>query len=451
MTQEHITSVVEILDSAHNQKFQLSELLTNLRELKQQVQDGANESRTKVVNHFDCLKTFLEEILNSRLTVLLKEIDSIENQAVLPLTQCEVMIQNGIDNATTIMEEGKLIMKNGAENNLDKIVKLKENPLTKTLSSVPEIPDRSAVPCITVDLASSLRSVLNEAIQKEGKVIAGAPVQITDIAERPGSLLVKWNEIEEEGDLTEFCLQYSSGNIKSNTDSKATFHTAYVGPNTGHIVKHLRPNKQYSFRVRGRQDGSHEWSVWSVPYTAITTIPHHQWVSTHEGYSVSNEDKTATRTDIGLSTLVYSNIPSYASGEQLTFKILDAGERSLNDGIGLACNCDNKDTLEIPGAIFVNIDGTVYVDGNVMKMKLPPLKKGSAINFQTEPLPNGKVRVGIEVQEKEVTFDWKTGSVTSPQSPTMPSMNLTVQRQYSSHNFYFAMKFAHEDWKVGVD
>lgn len=76
-------------------------------------------------------------------------------------------------------------------------------------------------------------------------------------------------------DVSEFCLQYSYGVIKSNDDSKATFHTAYTGPDTIHTVKHLRISTPYSFRVSCKGEGETMWGIWTVPKQAVTTIPHY--------------------------------------------------------------------------------------------------------------------------------------------------------------------------------
>lgn len=87
--------------------------------------------------------------------------------------------------------------------------------------------------------------------------------------------------------------------------------------------------------------------------------------------------------------------------------------------------------------------GTVFVDGNEMKTKLPPIKKGTTLTFQTELLPNGKVRVSVQVDDKEVTLDWRANS-------SAGGFPLQMM-QPSSPAFYFALRFAQEHWKVGVE
>ncbi|XP_041363481.1 cytokine receptor-like factor 3 [Gigantopelta aegis] len=452
MSDEILHSALDIIDSAHTQTFQLTELLNSLQELKQQVRSSAEDSRNKIQSHFADLKSAINEALDARHFTLQDEINKIESEAMAPLTACEEVIQQGIDNAMLVMDEGKTILQNGPENSLEKMIKFKDNPLTKHLTSLPEIPCRSAVPNITVQLSGKLVNQVSELVQNEGRVVGRAPVAITDIEERPGSLLVRWNEFDEDTDLTEFCLQYSYGNIISNDDKNASFHTVYEGPENFFIVKQLRTNTVYSFRVAGRVDSDTPWDIFCIPVAASTSIYHHQWSDNTDGYSASNEDKTATRTNEGVTCVLYSKTASISPGEQVTFKILDAGEKALGDGLGLAWSTDNKESLVGVGTVFVNINGYVFVDGLEMKMRLPPLTKGSALTFQTEPLPNGKVRILVQIKDKEMAFDWKIEQpVDLLNFAGLPQMGFPLQRQASANQMFFALKFSHEYWKVGVE
>ncbi|XP_046361558.2 cytokine receptor-like factor 3 [Haliotis rufescens] len=453
MSGELLHSVVEILDSAHQHRYQLSELLASLGELKHQVQQSADNSRNKLKAHFDELKTVLNEALEARLSTLTQEIDSIEETAMTPLGQCEEMIQQGIDNAASVMEEGSLLLKNDPESNLAGIIKFKDNPHTKGLSSLPEIPCRSAVPDITVELRGPLKEKICNMVRREGKVAASAPVQITDLIERPGGLIVHWSEVDDDVDITEFCLQHAYGNIKYNDDANALWHTSYTGSDTQTIVKHLSTNKIYSFRICGRGDPKSAWSAWSLPTTGVTTVPHYQWNCESKAYSTSNEDKTATRITGSLTSVLYSGVPSISSGEQISFRILDSGEKSFDDGVGVSWMDDDADTLRRLGAVCVDTGGKVYVDGQEMKTKLSPIVKGSVLTIKTEPLPNGKVRVSVEANDKEVTFDWKAEA---PQGgaagfSATPMQGMPLSRQFSAHQLYFAMRFTHEDWKIAVE
>ena len=90
----------------------------------------------------------------------------------------------------------------------------------------------------------------------------------------------------------------------------------------------------------------------------------------------------------------------------------------------------------------------MYVDGQEMKTKLPFWGKGSSVTVDTEVQPNGKVRVTVQVEEKEVTFDWNL-----PFIEKYMNEHYADEQDHSRPNekFYFAMVFANEEWKVGVE
>lgn len=66
------------------------------------------------------------------------------------------------------------------------------------------------------------------------------------------------------------------GSYKDTNEPNAVFHTAYIGSSTCHLVKHLRTQTPYTFRVCGRGEASTPWSAWSVPKIAATTILHYR-------------------------------------------------------------------------------------------------------------------------------------------------------------------------------
>ena len=63
-------------------------------------------------------------------------------------------------------------------------------------SSLPEVPPLSEVPCIFVDLPDAALLHLQEEVNDYGRVLARAPVQISEASERPGGLLIKWAEVQ---------------------------------------------------------------------------------------------------------------------------------------------------------------------------------------------------------------------------------------------------------------
>ena len=81
-----------------------------------------------------------------------------------------------------------------------------------------------------------------------------------------------------------------------------------------------------------------------------------------------------------------------------------------------------------------------------MKTKLPPLVRNSLVTIETQTLTSGKVRVSVEVEEKELTFDWKID-----RHITLNMIGGIGLQDCSSNKFFCALQFSHEDWKVGVE
>lgn len=451
MAAEMVQGVIEIMDSAHNYRYELAEVIDGIKNLQYQINSSSDATRKQVEEHFTRLKNALITAMDKRLNQLLNEIENIRNAALTPLDECKTLVDENLKLAAQVMEEGTLILSNEPENNMEKIIKFKDNPMTKSLSSVPAIPCPSEVACVNVSLSPDFQKQMESVIAMEGKVMARAPVQIIDAIEKPGSLLIQWaDEADEDVEISEFWLQYAMGSYKSLNESNAVFHTAYIGLLTSYLTKHLRTQTPYTFRVCGRGESDTPWSTWSVPRVAVTTIDHYQWgPSEGKAYSLSNENKTATRTSEGLSHVLFSNIASFLPGNTLTIKVLDDADKSPGDGLCISLTNTKTDVIGQEGVIYVNLYGSVFVDGQEITMKLPEIKKGSVVAFQAELLPNKKVRVSVQTENKEVTFDWKVdASSNSPVESIMPFSRATTQ---SKLGFFFGIKFSQEDWKIAVD
>lgn len=77
--------------------------------------------------------------------------------------------------------------------------------------------------------------------------------------------------------MGEFRLQFVSGELKPADFNRSDiqYKDAYVGNATSFTVRNLTPLKSYTFRVCGRAEEAETWSPWSIPQSAITTLPHH--------------------------------------------------------------------------------------------------------------------------------------------------------------------------------
>ena len=61
--------------------------------------------------------------------------------------------------------------------------------------SLPELPSPCEVVCFTVEVDSTLGSRLAEMVEGEGCVLKHAPVQISHTVEKPGGVLVHWEQV----------------------------------------------------------------------------------------------------------------------------------------------------------------------------------------------------------------------------------------------------------------
>ena len=55
----------------------------------------------------------------------------------------------------------------------------------------------SEVVCLHVDMPTTGGEQLVTLLQDYGRVISKAPVQITEISERPGALFIRWSEVSD--------------------------------------------------------------------------------------------------------------------------------------------------------------------------------------------------------------------------------------------------------------
>lgn len=107
------------------------------------------------------------------------------------------------------------------------------NKKSSWLGSLPQVPELKEVPFISFQYEPGLTRDLNDYCKNIGNVSRIAPVQISSITEKPGSILVAWHsEIDERlNDIQEFRLQKAIGNVLCNKDLVNNFNNVYTGVN----------------------------------------------------------------------------------------------------------------------------------------------------------------------------------------------------------------------------
>jgi len=154
------------------------------------------------------------------------------------------------------------------------------------------------------------------------------------------------------------------------------------------------------------------------------------WDLANPDYRITNENKIATKVSTEQSVL-YSMAAQFGPGHSIEFTVLECGVGCSDEGLGLIDTRAEVENLLQPGALFLNILGSVFVDGKEKTTKLPRLAKGSKVSFTCEFIQDNKIRVNIDSNNKTVTYDWNISS--------------------QDHKLYFAIFFRECEWKVLVE
>ncbi len=84
-------------------------------------------------------------------------------------------------------------------------------------SSLPEVPALVDVPSVSAQLDDSLLGLLRDRVSRHGSVSSHPPVQIEELQERPGSILVRWCKVSKWHELREHThihREHAEANVK---------------------------------------------------------------------------------------------------------------------------------------------------------------------------------------------------------------------------------------------
>ncbi|XP_056409310.1 cytokine receptor-like factor 3 [Hyla sarda] len=421
----------ESMAAARSYRGELRLRLRGLSEARRQVQESAALTRDALRLHFQDMMASLSRMLDARLTALLQEVDAIERQNIKPLDDCQKLLELGVTTAEGLLREGEVAV-SCTNNNQENLSNFTNKALQIQLDSLPEVPALVEVPCLSAQLDDTFLSMARDHISKHGAVTSRPPVQIEELKERPGGILVRWCKVDDDFVAQDYRLQYRK-------NSCGPFEDAYVGTECEFIVLHITPHVEYEFRVCARGDGRQEWSPWSVLQSGQTSLIPHEWSPGLEAYSLSSRRNIALRNDSPQHAVLYSRNATYCPGQTLTFRVETSGSSDRRDSIGVCVEkLGGLDSLQRDGAVCIGSSGSVYVNGKEMTNQLPPVSPGSSITFDMELIslgvtsegPQLRRRVTIGCGNREVVFDW--------------------QLEQSPDSLYFGCSFFHSGWKVLV-
>ncbi|KAM6957366.1 cytokine receptor-like factor 3 [Aplochiton taeniatus] len=429
----------ESIEAAQNYRTELQERLHGLSQARKQVRGSSSQSREVLKRHFSDLQTAVTQFLSQRLTTLLSDVDTIEEESVRPLDDCQKLIEHGISTADELLREGEAAIRCGFKEDKEELVSFTKKALQIQLDSLPEVPALVDVACVSAQLDDSVLLVMREKLSKHGSVSSHPPVQIEELQERPGSVLVRWCKVDDDFAAQDYHLQYRRG-------ASGQYGDAYIGKDCEFLVLHLDPHTEHQFRVCARAEGRTEWSPWSVPQVGYTTLAPHEWCPDTEGYFLSSRRNMAMRSDSSSSCVLplYSKAASYFYGQTLTFNILAVGQVNKRDTLGMCVECETgTESLQRDQAVCISTNGAVFVNGKEMTNQLPAITIGSTVTYDMEvvnlvPLSNNnlndgsnfKLRVTISSGNREVVFDWLLDQ--------------------GVESLFFGCSFANPGWKVLV-
>ncbi|KAM3863450.1 cytokine receptor-like factor 3 [Diretmus argenteus] len=429
----------ESIEAAQNYRSELQQRLHGLSQARKQVRGSSGQAREALRKHFAELQAAATRLLAERLAALLAEVDAIEADSVRPLDDCQSLIEHGVGQADELLREGEAALRCGLGEKEDKLGSFTKKALHIQLDSLPEVPALVDVPCVSAQLDDSLLGTLRDRVSRHGCVSSHPPVQIEELQERPGSVLVRWCKVDEDFAAADYRLQY-------RRSTSGQYEDAYIGRDCEFLVLHLDPHADHLFRVCARGEGRTEWSPWSIPQTGYTTLAPHEWCPGTEGYILSSRRNIAMRNDSSPSRcpVLYCNAPTYFCGQTLTFKISAAGQMDRRDSLGVCVEtAGGAESLQRDQSVCISTNGAVFVNGKEMTNQLPAIAVGSAVTFDMEvvsliPVSNHnlsdgghfKLRVTIGSGNREVVSDW-----------------LVEQAVDCLH---FGCSFVHAGWKVLV-
>uniref|UniRef100_A0A8C5EG75 Cytokine receptor-like factor 3 n=1 Tax=Gouania willdenowi TaxID=441366 RepID=A0A8C5EG75_GOUWI len=426
----------ESIEAAQNYRSELQQRLHGLNQARKQVRGSSGQARDALRRHFTELQAATARLLTERLDALLAEVDAIEADSIKPLDDCQSVIEHGVGQADELLRDGEAALRCGLGEKEDKLGSFTKKALHIQLDSLPEVPALADVPSVSAQLDDSLLGLLREGVSRHGSVSSRPPVQIEELQERPGGVLVRWCKVDEDFAAADYRLQY-----RRSSSGGSQYEDAYIGRDCEFLVLHLDPHTDFLFRVCARGEGRTEWSPWSVPQTGFTSLNAHEWRPGTDGYILSSRRNIALRNDSTHTRcpVLYSNAPSYYCGQTLTFKITAVGLMDRLDSLGVCIDGDQQGaTLQRDRAVCVSTNGAVFVNGKEMTNQLPAVTVGSSVTFDMELvhlIPHNnhdgfKLRVTIGSGNREVVFDWLL--------------------EHTADCLYFGCSFVHSGWKVLV-
>ncbi|EHA97994.1 Cytokine receptor-like factor 3 [Heterocephalus glaber] len=85
------------MEAAQCYWWDLGQRLQGLQEVQRLIKESASRTRDVLKQHFNDLKDTLGKLLDERLVTLFQEVDTIEQETIKPLDDCQKVIEHGVN------------------------------------------------------------------------------------------------------------------------------------------------------------------------------------------------------------------------------------------------------------------------------------------------------------------------------------------------------------------
>ncbi|KAL3279931.1 hypothetical protein HHI36_017437 [Cryptolaemus montrouzieri] len=421
------SEINETLKAAQSYLQKLKDLDDEIKNAQAQITNTSEEAESNLLGNFSSLQEYIIKLLAKRKCELLDKILTAREEGITPLSNCSSIVKKKIEETEKLIDLGNLLQE-GRIKDTDKGLE-KFTKKSAQLGSLPEVPALKEVPYISFDFDDSCESDLADILSNYGNVTRIAPIQICQMTEKPGAILVEWQivDLEEKSvDIQEFCLQKTCGDALLH---KLSFQTCYQGVDSQYLVKDLKVDEFYSFQVSCKFEGSNQLSRWSLPQKFKTTLKPFSWKENGH-YSMNNDCKIA-KPLIDSAPILISDGPQFKVGYTIEFTILEKDENIAYLGIITDEKITKLSSINNPeGSFVLNSEGEIEVDGLRKSTHLPNFQKGAKVSFSCECIRDEKVVIHIDLNEKRVTYEWGVDKTKS---------------------FYFAAELPTPVWKIMVE
>ncbi|KAF7280628.1 cytokine receptor-like factor 3 [Rhynchophorus ferrugineus] len=398
----------EIAETVTAAKLYLNNLLDlqcDIQNAEKQVLTTYNQTYDDIKTSFASLRKIVENLLDKREQDLLGKAVKAKSDGLVPLVQCANIIKKNIKTTNHLIDQGNRTNDLTAD---DLGQFLQKGTL---LGNLPEVPEPKEVPYISFYFDPFHESELKQIIDNIGEVYKIAPIQIQKVSQKPGAILIEWeqnfdNNEDKVRDIQEFKLQRAFGDVVKEKNLSVNFIDCYKGQETQFLLRDIQISQPYSFRICCKFDGTSDWSPWSVPQVGLTNLKWFYWENA-PGCILTNDNKIV-RSEHNTERTVFSDGPQVALGDSLEFTVLEVDMKTeailaliQGKNNGIANLHDYKD-----GIFLIDSNGHIIIDGIEKSTVLPKFAKGLKVCFSLEKVNDDKVRINVDSSDKRVTYDW---------------------------------------------